>query len=127
MSLSAAGTRECRAPEKCLLASAVQLHYNPQALTLSEENVLLAIRLTRQGAKKKPFYRVVVADRAAKRDGRFVEIVGHYNPCREPIELKLNHERISYWIAKGAQPSDTVRSLITKSEKLQVSTTEPEV
>ena len=86
---------------------------------------MLAIRLTRQGAKKKPFYRVVVADREAKRDGRFVEIVGHYNPCREPIELKLDHERISYWLSKGAQPSDTVRNLITKSEKQQVSTTEP--
>ena len=86
---------------------------------------MLAIRLTRQGAKKKPFYRVVVADREAKRDGRFVEIVGHYNPCREPIELKLNHERITYWLSKGAQPSDTVRNLITKSEKQQVSTTEP--
>jgi len=81
--------------------------------------------LTRHGAKKKPFYRVVVADREAKRDGRFVEIVGHYNPCREPIELKLDHERISYWLSKGAQPSDTVRNLITKSEKQQVSTTEP--
>ena len=86
---------------------------------------MLAIRLTRQGAKKKPFYRVVVAEKSAKRDGRFVEIVGHYNPCREPIELKLDHERISYWIAKGAQPTDTVRNLITKSEKLQVSTEEP--
>lgn len=86
---------------------------------------MLAIRLTRQGAKKKPFYRVVVADKTAKRDGRFVEIVGHYNPCREPIELKLDHERISYWIAKGAQPTDTVRNLITKSEKQQVSTEEP--
>ena len=86
---------------------------------------MLAIRLTRHGAKKKPFYRVVVADREAKRDGRFVEIVGHYNPCREPIELKLDHERISYWLSKGAQPSDTVRNLITKSEKQQVSTTEP--
>ncbi len=88
---------------------------------------MLAIRLTRQGAKKRPFYRVVVADKAAKRDGRFVEIVGHYNPCREPIELKLNHERISYWISQGAQPSETVRGLIRKSEKQQVSTTEPAV
>ena len=78
---------------------------------------MLAIRLTRQGAKKKPFYRVVVAEKEAKRDGRFIEIVGHYNPCREPIELKLNHERISYWIAKGAQPTDTVRSLLRKSER----------
>ena len=78
---------------------------------------MLAIRLTRHGAKKKPFYRVIVAEKQAKRDGRFVEIVGYYNPCREPIELKLNHERISYWLACGAQPSDTVRGLIRQSEK----------
>ena len=86
---------------------------------------MLAIRLTRQGAKKKPFYRVVVADKAAKRDGRFVEIVGHYNPCREPIELKLDHARIDYWIANGAQPSDTVRNLIAKSEKQAAPAAEP--
>lgn len=76
---------------------------------------MLAIRLTRQGAKKRPFYRIVVAEREAKRDGRFVEIVGHYNPCREPVELKLNQERIDFWIARGAQPSDTVRGLIRRS------------
>jgi len=80
---------------------------------------LLAIRLTRMGAKKQPFYRVVVTEKEAKRDGRFVEIVGHYNPCREPIELRLNHERIGYWMARGAQPSETVRSLIRKSEQQQ--------
>jgi len=80
---------------------------------------LLAIRLTRHGAKKKPFYRVIVAEKESKRDGRFVEIVGHYNPCREPIELKLNHERIDYWIARGAQPSETVAGLIRKSVKTQ--------
>lgn len=104
----------------------MQLHYNPQALTHREVKVLLAIRLTRQGAKKKPFYRIVVADKAAKRDGSFVEIVGHYNPCREPIELKLNHERISYWIAQGAQPTDTVRGLIRKSELQRVPASEPD-
>jgi small subunit ribosomal protein S16 len=76
---------------------------------------LLAIRLTRQGAKKRPFYRVVVAEKQAKRDGRFVEIVGYYNPCRRPVELNLDHERIGYWIARGAQPTDTVRGLIRKS------------
>jgi small subunit ribosomal protein S16 len=83
---------------------------------------LLAIRLTRHGAKKKPFYRVIVAEKQAKRDGRFVEILGYYNPCREPIELKLNHERISYWLARGAQPSDTVRGLIRRSEKATAAT-----
>jgi small subunit ribosomal protein S16 len=78
--------------------------------------VLLVIRLTRKGAKKRPIYRVVVTEKEAKRDGRFVEIIGHYNPCREPAELKLDRGRIDYWIARGAQPSATVRSLIRKSE-----------
>lgn len=77
---------------------------------------MLAIRLTRKGARKHPFYRVVVAEKEAKRDGRFVEIVGYYNPCRQPVELKLDHERISYWLARGAQPSETVRNLIRKSD-----------
>lgn len=80
---------------------------------------MLAIRLTRQGAKKKPFYRVVVAEKRGKRDGRFVEIVGYYNPCREPVELKLDHDRITHWISCGAQPTGTVRSLIRISEQLQ--------
>lgn len=80
---------------------------------------MLAIRLTRQGAKKKPFYRVIVAEKRSKRDGKFVEIVGYYNPCREPVELKLDHDRISYWLKCGAQPTDTVRSLIRKSEQQQ--------
>jgi len=73
--------------------------------------------LTRQGAKKKPFYRIVVDEKRSKRDGGFIEIVGYYNPLREPVELKLNHERISYWIKCGAQPTDTVRDLIRKSSE----------
>lgn len=76
---------------------------------------MLAIRLTRMGAKKRPFYRVIVAEKRGKRDGRFVEIVGHYNPCRQPGEITLNHDRIQYWIKCGAQPTDTVKSLIRKS------------
>lgn len=76
---------------------------------------MLAIRLTRLGAKKRPFYRIVVAEKRGKRDGRFVEIVGHYNPCREPNELKLDHERIAYWLKCGAQPTETVRNLIRKN------------
>ncbi len=75
---------------------------------------MLAIRLTRKGAKKQPIYRVVVAEKEAKRDGRFVEIVGHYNPCRQPAEVRLDQERINYWIARGAQPTETVRNLIRK-------------
>ena len=75
---------------------------------------MLSIRLTRMGAKKKPFYRVVVAEKRSKRDGRFVENVGYYDPCRKPADVKLDRERIDYWIERGAQPTETVRSLIKR-------------
>ena len=75
---------------------------------------MLSIRLMRMGAKKKPFYRIVVAEKRTKRDGSFVDMVGYYNPCREPVEFKLNRDRLEYWIERGAQPSDTVRSLIER-------------
>ena len=74
---------------------------------------MLAIRLTRMGAKKRPFYRVVVAEKRGKRDGSFIEIVGYHNPLKDN-DTKLNHERVQYWIKCGAQPSDTVASLIRK-------------
>jgi len=103
----------------------VHLVYNPLVFNHVFGGIaLLAIRLTRQGAKKKPFYRVIVAEKRSKRDGRFIEIVGYYNPCREPVELKLNHDRISYWMQCGAQPSETVRSLIRKSELQQPASVE---
>ncbi len=73
---------------------------------------MLAIRLSRIGKKKKPFYRVVVTDKRRPRDGRFVEIVGTYDPLKNPAEVKLNAERIKYWLGCGAQPSDTVRSFL---------------
>jgi len=73
---------------------------------------LLRIRLARTGAKKQSSYRVVVIDRERARDGRFVEIVGHYNPRRKPAEIVLKRERIDYWISKGAQPSETVQSFL---------------
>jgi len=76
---------------------------------------LLRIRLARTGAKKKPSYRVVVIDRERARDGRFVEIIGHYNPRGNPPDLVLKWERASYWIGRGAQPSETVASLLKKS------------
>ena len=76
---------------------------------------MLSIRLTRMGAKKKPFYRIVVAERKSKRDGRFVESVGYYDPCRNPADIKINRERVSYWIERGAQPTETVRSLLKRS------------
>jgi small subunit ribosomal protein S16 len=68
--------------------------------------------LARTGAKKKSSYRVVVIDRERARDGRFVEIVGHYNPRLTPPEIVLKRERVDYWIAKGAQPSETVQSFL---------------
>ena len=73
---------------------------------------MLRIRLFRTGTKNKARYRIVVIDREKRRDGRFVEILGHYNPCRNPAEIVLNRERAEYWIKSGAQPSDTVRGLL---------------
>jgi small subunit ribosomal protein S16 len=73
---------------------------------------LLTIRLSRIGKKKKPFYRVVVIEKTRPRDGRFVEIVGTYDPLKKPAEYKLNADRIQYWLKNGAQPSDTVRSIL---------------
>ena len=75
------------------------------------------IRLARTGAKKQPHYRVVVIEKAYARDGRFVEIVGHYNPRTEPAEVVLKRERIDYWISRGAKPSDTVRSFLKAEPK----------
>jgi small subunit ribosomal protein S16 len=75
---------------------------------------LLRIRLARAGARKKASYRVVVIEATKARNGRFVEIVGSYNPRREPPEVVLNHERITYWLGVGAQPSETVESLLKK-------------
>ena len=76
---------------------------------------MLSIRLTRRVAKKKPFYRIIVTEKRSKRDGRFVESVGYYDPCRNPADIKINRERVNYWIERGAQPSETVRSLIKRS------------
>jgi small subunit ribosomal protein S16 len=73
---------------------------------------MLAIRLARTGAKKKPHYRVVVIEKERARDGRFLEILGHYNPTAEPVDVKLDKERIQYWISKGAQLSATVQRLM---------------
>jgi small subunit ribosomal protein S16 len=73
---------------------------------------LLRIRLSRHGAKKDPHYRVVVAERTKPRDGRFIEILGYYNPALRPVRLHLNLERIDHWMQLGAQPSGRVNSLI---------------
>src|SRR5204863_8270861 len=73
---------------------------------------MLAISLMRMGAKGKPFYRLVVKEKRSKRDGKYLENVGTYNPMIDPAEVTLNHDRIQYWIGVGAQPTDTVKSLI---------------
>lgn len=76
------------------------------------------IRLRRMGAKKAPFYRVVVADSRFPRDGRFIEEIGYYDPTKEPAVVKIDAEKAQKWIANGAQPTDTVRVLLKKSEIL---------
>ena len=76
---------------------------------------MVKIRLRRMGAKKAPFYRVVVADSRYPRDGRFIEEVGYYDPMTEPATVKLDNEKIAKWIANGAQPTDTVKALIEKN------------
>ncbi len=75
---------------------------------------MVKIRLRRVGAKKKPAYRVVVADSRSPRDGAFVEIIGHYNPLTEPPTVVIDEEKALFWLKRGAQPSQTVASLLTK-------------
>jgi len=77
------------------------------------------IRLKRIGAKKNPFYRIVVADSRYPRDGRFIEEIGTYNPLTNPIEVKIDNEKVSKWLKNGAQPTDTVKSLIKNAGIIQ--------
>ena len=79
---------------------------------------MVKIRLRRMGAKKAPFYRVVVADSRFARDGRFIEEIGTYNPCVSPAEIKVDADRAREWIKTGAQPTDTVRELLKKAAVL---------
>jgi small subunit ribosomal protein S16 len=75
---------------------------------------MLAIRLRRAGSKNRAFYRVVVTESKSARDGRFVEVLGHYNPRTRPEALTMDRERLAYWLKIGAQPSDTVRTLVDR-------------
>ncbi len=75
------------------------------------------IRLARHGAKKRPYYRIVVADSRARRDGRFIEEVGRYNPCTEPAMVKFDMEKVENWLKNGAQPTDTVKRLLNGVKK----------
>jgi small subunit ribosomal protein S16 len=85
----------------------------------------VSIRLRREGTKNRPYYKVVVADRRSPRDGKFIEIIGAYDPKIPGHNSTLKIDRIEYWISKGAQPSDTVRSLIKKNKKSSAATAEP--
>ena len=77
------------------------------------------IRLTRMGDKKAPFYRVIVADSRAPRDGKFIDIIGTYNPLTDPAEIKIDNEKAKNWIKNGAQPTDTARALLVKSGAIE--------
>ncbi|MFL2101542.1 30S ribosomal protein S16 [Desemzia sp. FAM 23991] len=72
------------------------------------------IRLKRMGSKRNPFYRIVVADSRSPRDGRFIEEIGHYNPVVEPAQVKIDEESVLKWLSNGAQPSDTVRNILSR-------------
>lgn len=80
---------------------------------------MVKIRLRRMGAKKTPFYRIVVADSAAPRDGAFIEEIGYYNPLTNPAQVSVDGEKAVAWIKKGAQPTETVRAILKKSGALQ--------
>ncbi len=76
---------------------------------------MVKIRLRRMGAKKAPFYRIVVADSRSPRDGRFIEEVGYYDPMKDPADVKLDAEKITKWLENGAQPTETVKAILTKN------------
>lgn len=80
---------------------------------------MVKIRLKRMGMKKKPFYRIVIADSRSPRDGRFIETIGYYNPVADPAEIKVDNDKAVQWIKNGAQPTDTVRAILKKSGAIQ--------
>jgi small subunit ribosomal protein S16 len=86
---------------------------------------MLVIRMRKMGSKKRPFFRVVVTDSRIARDSSFVEIVGHYNPRTKPAKVEIDRERINHWIGKGAQLSDTVRTLLKRHVPVPAASTEP--
>ena len=78
---------------------------------------MVSIRLRREGSLNNPYYKVVVADQRSPRDGKFIEIIGNYDPRKQDVNAKIDLSRADYWIGKGAQPSETVRSIIKKARK----------
>ena len=83
---------------------------------IEEANRLVTMRLSRIGSKKRPYYRIVVIDKRRARNGRFLEVLGQYNPIANPVRMEINAERAQYWLSKGAEPSETVRSILRKKE-----------
>ena len=77
---------------------------------------MVTMRLSRIGSKKRPYYRIVVIDKRRARNGRFLEVIGQYNPIATPVQMEIDAERTQYWLSKGAQPSETVRSILRKKE-----------
>ena len=78
---------------------------------------MVVIRLRREGATKRPYYKIVVADQRSPRDGKFIEIIGNYDPKKQADNAAIDLDRVDYWVSKGAQPSDTVRSIVRKARK----------
>jgi small subunit ribosomal protein S16 len=83
----------------------------------AEDIMAVSIRLRREGAKNRPFYRVIVADKRSPRDGKFIEVIGNYDPRKTGENYELNLDRAEYWVKNGAQPSETVASIIKKARK----------
>src|SRR5262245_38537466 len=83
------------------------------------------MRLTRIGSKKRPYFRIVVIDKRRARNGRFLEVLGQYNPMANPAQMEINSERAQYWLSKGAQPSETVQSILRKKELVKYATYTP--
>ena len=82
---------------------------------MEETKMAVKIRLRRMGAKKAPFYRVIVADERSPRDGKFIDEIGYYNPLTDPAEIKIDNDKATKWLNDGAQPTETVKSLLKKS------------
>lgn len=86
---------------------------------------MVKIRLTRLGDKGTPFYRVIVADSRASRDGKFIEVIGTYNPITEPAEIKIDEAKAKHWLSCGAQPTDTARALLAKAGIIEITKKAP--
>jgi small subunit ribosomal protein S16 len=96
------------------VADGDNIHHALPARLFKEKNMAVKIRLTRMGKKKKPFYRIVAANSEAPRDGKFLDVVGTYDPLQKPAAITLNKEKLQHWLDRGATPSTTVKSIIAQ-------------